>query len=582
MKLVPYRNIFEVDIPNIDEYDKFQEEQRTLFRDELIEEPDFLVNSPNDYGAQNMIRGPLFSYYRDVVGTFNGSRYEGYPRFKTSRDVSPDEAIETELENNFLSGWEKFHHIRNRHKYDASILEAQKNGWEKDENNVVSSLYNSIGFIGFYSNRKYEDYAINVNMSSSANDNDRLIYIIKYVKEPSGKEYTLSAIRNNDNDKFTWRIVYNYMQEDEWVVEDKSFVIQRGGNWSQYPVGTNIDVTVQNNIITAKTSQNNSTELVEHSSIVIDLNLDKRLFIFKDICKIGFGCHSQAKSTFQNINFIEYGDSFPDYLGRNITMLFRGDNYSGRHVLPKYMTRLDPNKLLLIDNDSDYLDIIATVCPMFRTIIVGYHIPGITNGGTDLIKRVNEFQDVKNILDIIYSIKEFDKYNIIIEGDIIQPYINHMYIHHLNLNNKYSSQREWFDVYTLSQEHIDRMNERVTEEHFKMWGYAKHPYQPKNYPWHTDNILHETSKKKDTEILSHSLGDQPLSKYPDTISIPRKRGFRMLIEFIMGSGTRVIKHYKTKKPKPCKYKVDPTKSEPEKNNFVEGPKTEIEWDKEDI
>ena len=546
MKILPYKNVFETDILDAEEYNNFHLEQRNEFVEELINEPTSARTRLNEYGEKESLRGPTSSYYNDVISLLNSSKYTGYPTFKVDKDA--ENTIKMEIDNQFMYGWESFHHHYNEDSLDPIQFEKQRLGWTLLNDKTIVSEYNSYGFVGKYSAETYNDYMFDVRCSSTDNDNNRLIVIIGYVIDANGNDYTLSAIRNNDSSNFTWRLVYNYMKDDEWVVVDKSDIIPRGLNWSSYEYGTRIQVKLVDSQLSIITSLNDSDVLLEESRINVDISKDRRLKIFNDKRMIGVGCHSQALTTFDVIDFVEYGETFYNYLERNITILLRGSNFDGRHLITKQMSILDRNKLLLY-NDDDV--IIGTILPMFRTILVGYNIPGVVNNGTDLIESVFEYNDVKEIITSIYSTKQFEKYNIIIEGDIVQPYINHMYIHHLKLKEEYNSTRDWLDAYVLSDFHIDRLSTAVTKDHFREWGFAKDRYDPKNYPWAADRMLYETCKQRKLEIYSDDLGDQPISKYPDTISIPRTNPRKMLMNLLTGNNVLTIQHYKTKKLADC-------------------------------
>jgi hypothetical protein len=544
MKLIPYKNVFEFDIPNRPEYFDWKKGELKAFRDRLLSEPDTSTDFFDDMGNFRTERGTTFPYWRDIVSVFHNSRWIGFPHYVTPKSVTPADAVKCDMPRDLLDNWTKFAHYII--PPEQTIIDNEINSWTYSEGSIRSTI-NSTGYIGLISDEHYTDYYLDVKMKSDAKDNDRMAVIVAYLKDSSGKEHTLSAIRNNDNKKFTWRLVYNYNTPSSWVIDDRSSSINTDAlNWDNYPNGTRIKVRRTIDKVTVSTTQNDSDVFVPEATIHIDLKADKRTQLFMDKCSYGLGCHSQALVTFEDMNFVEYGNPFSYYQNKNITCLLRGDNFGGRQILGKMMTRLDYNAMLIEDNN----DYIGTLFPMFRCIVVGYYVSGITNGGTDLM-NVSSLQDVLNVLGKLYSTPEFYDYNILIDGDIVQPYINHVYLEHIYLKQKYESNREWLDMYCLPQQFINRMNDRVSEEFFKMWGYAKQPYTLPNYPTNTDWMLYQTSLHRDSEILSHDLGDAPLSKYPSTVSLPRADVNQMLISLIIGSGVRPIKHYKTKPPIPC-------------------------------
>jgi hypothetical protein len=198
-----------------------------------------------------------------------------------------------------FNSWYRFSHDKSGN-YPANADELKS--WKINDDGTISSTINSTTYIGFVSLKEYDYYELEVQLVSTSGDNDRMGVVIAFYKDPeTGKEYTLSALR--DNEGFTWRIYYNYAQSDAKVLFDKSDVITKGDNWNKYPNGTKIKIIRKGNEIYAITTQNNSLEYDENSAISFNLNDFAETEIFKGPKKYGFSCHSQSDTTFKNIIF---------------------------------------------------------------------------------------------------------------------------------------------------------------------------------------------------------------------------------------------------------------------------------------
>jgi len=195
--------------------------------------------------------------------------------------------------------WYRFSH-NDSGKFPANKDELSS--WKINDDGTISSTINSSTYIGFISLKEYDYYELEVQLVSSSSDNDRMGVVIAFYKDDNtGKEYTLSALR--DNEGFTWRIYYNYLQSDAKVLFDLSDKVKKGDNWDKYPNGTKIKVKREGNLIYVVTTQNNSLEYDENTAIQFNLDDFEETKIFKGPKKYGFSCQSQKNATFKNIIF---------------------------------------------------------------------------------------------------------------------------------------------------------------------------------------------------------------------------------------------------------------------------------------
>jgi len=254
--------------------------------------------------------------------------------------------------------------------------------WTYDSSaNLVKCTLNSTTYIGFYSNDKYTDYTINAKLTSTATDNDRMGIVIAFYKDPAdGKEYTLSALRNNDNDTFTWKVIYNYTQgsgNGEKVIGDKTSEIPRGGNWSSYPNGTMVQVIRQGNNIKCTTSENDATTLKPSSLIDFNLTDFPELSKFIEPSSYGFGCLSQDDSTF-DFSFIPQGNK----------------------VLDQYLFNLDTNEVYKLDANGDYqlqTDTLTDVIPKNSILVDKLSHTQHYIDNTGILKTMGATGDANNL-----------------------------------------------------------------------------------------------------------------------------------------------------------------------------------------
>jgi len=220
---------------------------------------------------------------------------------------------QAELNNAFASGvsqaeifntWGRFSHQNSAQPADTSELQA----WSYDSSNdVISCTVNSVTYIGFYSNRKYDNYFIDVQLEANVADDDRMGVVIAFAVDSNGKEHTLSALR--DNEGFNWRVYYNYYQTDGAVIAQADSAITDGVTWNNYPIGTRIQIRREYDSITTITTQNNNSSFVEASRLSFNLTDDPRLNIFRGKQSYGYGCQSNQWSSWRDQTFIEYGSS---------------------------------------------------------------------------------------------------------------------------------------------------------------------------------------------------------------------------------------------------------------------------------
>jgi len=259
-------------------------------------------------------------------------------RLATNIDIDERLAAGGQSQLEVFKNWYRFSH-NSSGNFPANKDEL--NQWEYDEaNDIIKSTINSRTFIGFISERYYTDYTLYSKLTSDVADDDRMGVVIAFYKDPNtGREYTLSALR--DNESFNWRVVYNYLQGSKYgerIIEDKSDTISDGGTWNNYKDGATIKVQRVGNIVKCWTTQNDSNTIVDNSLIEFDLDDAADLEMFKGPQPYGFACMSQNNSTFKNVFIPE-----------------------GINALENYLFNLDTNDAYKLQTDGTYLKLAETL-----------------------------------------------------------------------------------------------------------------------------------------------------------------------------------------------------------------------------
>lgn len=193
--------------------------------------------------------------------------------------------------------------------YNAS----EANAWYWD-NSLQSFVQpkNTATFTGFVTQNLYDYYTHSVRCRSTDSDNDTNGVVIGFVFDENGHPNTLSIIAHRqDGVANSWKLIYNYRLPGQVVVATigNGTGGTRPGNysssgWNSIGNGITIRVTKHKNIVTAACSNWNSTVINEATKISIDLNNYSWGHLFQGAVRYGYCNYSQAKSFFQNIEFI--------------------------------------------------------------------------------------------------------------------------------------------------------------------------------------------------------------------------------------------------------------------------------------
>lgn len=230
--------------------------------------------------------------------------------YEISKDIPSQEDI--------FNQWYRYSH-NNTNTFPANTAELQ--GWEYlTASNTFRTNINSTTIIGMVSPDAYAKYTYEVQVRSTNGDDDAGGLLIAWYRDPvTGKENTLSAVRSPGGAGFTWCVVYNYSQSDQWVVADKTRFIKWGngnygqtaaiagyvtdqtsGGWDDFAAqGTHIKIERDGDKIICHTTDMNQLSYVDSAAILVDLTKDNRLAKFIGPSSFGIVAASQSQTSFK-------------------------------------------------------------------------------------------------------------------------------------------------------------------------------------------------------------------------------------------------------------------------------------------
>lgn len=194
------------------------------------------------------------------------------------------------------------------------------NNWSLSGNNLLCTV-NSNSLIGFVSPNSYTDYVFEVQLSSTDSDDDYIGIVFGYALDGNGRPHTLTAGRtpgsNTGTMKGLFGVAYDYYNADvidlgstngglKWGdgVVDNTRVLINGKypGWGSQGIGTRVRVARSGDVITLDTTDmNTSSPYVSTAQVVVDLNSNPALSIFKGSSPIGYCCLSQNSATWATI-----------------------------------------------------------------------------------------------------------------------------------------------------------------------------------------------------------------------------------------------------------------------------------------
>jgi hypothetical protein len=214
---------------------------------------------------------------------------------------------------------------------------AELTAWSYDAiNDRVVCTVNSDSHLGFISQNRFSSYEHEVVLRSTNSDDDSIGVVLAWAVV-GGREYTLTAIRSTGGQGFTWRVVYNFSRSDSITVQDKTTEVKWGnggygatagaagyvanaalGGWDDFPAGTRVKITRDNDIFTVQTSDLGESTYVSAATITVDLTSAAYLEKFRGPREIGYSTSSQASSSFEILSFSDSANDIYDIRNGNV------------------------------------------------------------------------------------------------------------------------------------------------------------------------------------------------------------------------------------------------------------------------
>lgn len=176
--------------------------------------------------------------------------------------------------------------------YSDEGYPAELDAWTYDDvrDRIVCTV-NSVSLAGFISNERYNNYTLEVQVSSTSPDNDFIGVCIAHAEDDQGRTHTLTAMRQLNGrapltiDKNFWAFDSTDRQSiSEYEVAlvysglkwpDGSVATGRAANsgvgWSSFSNGARIRITREDDIVTIETTQIGESTYFDPAKTVIDL-----------------------------------------------------------------------------------------------------------------------------------------------------------------------------------------------------------------------------------------------------------------------------------------------------------------------
>lgn len=234
-------------------------------------------------------------------------------RMNVVNNQAEQDAVVTARESfaDVFNNWTRISHGNN---YNYPNTPSEVNAWEYNAaTDTIRATVNSNSYIGFIAPESFEDYDIEVELSSINSDDDRIGLVVAYV-EAGGKQYALSILRQFDgyvNAGASFIAIMNPFQPNQINLTYNDAGL---GNPNPFHNGTGttkngwvgagkilLKVKRRGDIFECWTTMPNQTTYMEDKKITIDLNSRPELAIFKGPQRFGYSCQSQLYASWRSI-----------------------------------------------------------------------------------------------------------------------------------------------------------------------------------------------------------------------------------------------------------------------------------------
>ena len=163
--------------------------------------------------------------------------------------------------------------------------------------------------MGFISPDTYDSYELEVRLTSTNADDDNIGVICGWHVDPAtGRQFTLSALRDTGGTSAGWQIVYNYNRSDSKVIINSNSTVTRTGGWSSFgATGSKVRIVRAGDNFTFETTQLGNDTYDPATTLTLDLLSDPLLAKFTGASNYGYSAYSQDESTFETLGFFAAG-----------------------------------------------------------------------------------------------------------------------------------------------------------------------------------------------------------------------------------------------------------------------------------
>lgn len=233
-----------------------------------------------------------------------------------------------------FNSWARFSH----NGTTQPALPAELTAWNYDGNtDSIKSALNSVTLIGFVSYEAFEDYDLEVELSSDNADDGWIGVVLGYV-ELNGQQNTLVAMRTLNHDTDTFFVAYNYRltatngeytlaSNNGGLANPNPYRTENGGKGWQQCGALRLRVKRRGDVLEIWTTLPNAP-LVWHeaSKITINLSSDPRLDKFRGPSRFGYCAQSQQNATWSSL--VRPGERRPIYrLDTKTVYLYQNGNW---------------------------------------------------------------------------------------------------------------------------------------------------------------------------------------------------------------------------------------------------------------
>lgn len=287
------------------------------------------INTPDAYISPNGIERSIVVGTK-LVGKTQGSTTWGEPEvgaavtFAEVRGGTNPQGQRHLRTRKFL---ERLNVVRNQFEYDQTIAAKESfaevyNSWPRLSHNgtkqpaleaewnydgntdSIKSARNSLTLIGFVSYEAFEDYDLEVEVSSDNANADWIGVVIGYV-ELNGQQNTLMAMRVLNHDTQTFFVAYNsrlLATNNGGIANPNPYKNENTGKGWQQCGPLRLKVKRRGDIIEIWTTLPNApTVWQENTKITIDLTSDPLLDKFRGPSRYGYCAQSQQNATWRSI-----------------------------------------------------------------------------------------------------------------------------------------------------------------------------------------------------------------------------------------------------------------------------------------